>query len=811
MIAFAYYLLKMVICSGLLFLYYHIALRDKLFHQWNRFYLLASTVLSLVIPCLYFNITFNSNENVAQNIQLLQVVYGADEYVAEINSSGANLSLEQLSSIAYSCVSSVVLVLFILALLRIHSIIRSHSVMLIDDIRFVNTEERDSPFSFFNYVFWNKQIELDSQSGEHIFQHELVHVREKHSLDKVFLQLILIAFWCNPFFWLIRKELRMIHEFIADKKSVGQSDARAFAAMILQATYPNHYNHLTNQFFQSSIKRRLTMLTKNHNPKISYISRILALPLFAFIVFAFTIKAKPLENISTQKPEKEITVVIDAGHGEGAGARAENIYEDELVLQLAKTIYATNKNDRIKILLTRENENNIALTDRVEFTRKNNADLFISLHMNATPEKPSAELRTNGYEVTVSSKEPFYQKHSELLGAALVQELSKSYNNFPKIVKRKMGIWVLDKNVCPSVLIDCGYITDKNDREFITKKENQKLIAQKILHAIELYASSENSTGKTSSKYNTSDKPLADTPKPVSIRLNTENLEDTLDNNYLIIVDGVEKGRAKDYKITHIKPDQIASIEVFKGEASVKKFGEKGKQGVVVITTKSIESSPKELTNADNSITIRTKPQADSNQQQNAQIKITNYGPFTERNSEDALLIIDGVEKGKIKDLSKYISGDQIKSINVYKGDEAIKIYSDKGKNGVIVITTKSPNSEVEVKDVILEKIFEKAEVKPQFPGGIEAWKRYLARNLDASIPSKKGAPTGTYAVIVQFIVHDDGSLSDIKTLTQHGYGMEEEVIRIIKRGPKWVPAEQNGHKVTSYRRQPITFVIANN
>ena len=63
--------------------------------------------------------------------------------------------------------------------------------------------------------------------------------------------------------------------------------------------------------------------------------------------------------------------------------------------------------------------------------------------------------------------------------------------------------------------------------------------------------------------------------------------------------------------------------------------------------------------------------------------------------------------------------------------------------------------------------------------------------------------------VIAQFIVHKDGSLSDVKTLTNHGYGMEEEVIRLIKRGPKWEPAEQNGHKVTSYRRQPVTFVIS--
>src|SRR5687768_7980330 len=225
MIAFAYYLLKVIICSGLLLFYYHIALRNKLFHQWNRFYLLATIVLSLVIPCMEFTVWQTGKDSSIDKIQLLQVVYNADEYVAEVSTTNTHLSTEQWLAIAYSCVSLVIMLLFILALARLYSIIRSHSVMLINDIKFVNTEEKDSPFSFLNYVFWNKQIELNSPSGEHIFQHELAHVREKHSWDKLFLQLILIGCWCNPFFWLIRKELKMIHEFIADKKSIGQSDA----------------------------------------------------------------------------------------------------------------------------------------------------------------------------------------------------------------------------------------------------------------------------------------------------------------------------------------------------------------------------------------------------------------------------------------------------------------------------------------------------------------------------------------------------------------------------------------------------------
>jgi protein TonB len=108
-------------------------------------------------------------------------------------------------------------------------------------------------------------------------------------------------------------------------------------------------------------------------------------------------------------------------------------------------------------------------------------------------------------------------------------------------------------------------------------------------------------------------------------------------------------------------------------------------------------------------------------------------------------------------------------------------------------------------------KIFEKVEVEAEFPGGQSAWRRYLERNLNAQVPSDAGAPIGQFTVIVKFIVDKQGNISDVKALTNHGYGMEEEAVRAIKRGPKWKPAIQNGRNVNAYRQQPITFVVAEN
>ena len=113
----------------------------------------------------------------------------------------------------------------------------------------------------------------------------------------------------------------------------------------------------------------------------------------------------------------------------------------------------------------------------------------------------------------------------------------------------------------------------------------------------------------------------------------------------------------------------------------------------------------------------------------------------------------------------------------------------------------------VELSDTTL-KVFEKVEIEASYPGGEKAWIRYLQLNLDAAVPTKKKAPAGVYTVIVQFIVDKDGNITEPKPLTNHGYGMEAEVVRVIKSAPNWKPAMQGGRKVKAYRKQPVTFQV---
>ena len=105
-------------------------------------------------------------------------------------------------------------------------------------------------------------------------------------------------------------------------------------------------------------------------------------------------------------------------------------------------------------------------------------------------------------------------------------------------------------------------------------------------------------------------------------------------------------------------------------------------------------------------------------------------------------------------------------------------------------------------------KIFDKVEIEAQFPGGDTKWRQYLERNLNANVPVDNGAPEGTYTTVVQFVVDKEGNISDVRAMTSNGYGMEEEAMKVIKKGPKWTAAVQNGRSVKAYRKQPITFQV---
>jgi hypothetical protein len=316
MTAFAEYLLKVMICSGVLTGYYWLALRNKLFHSWNRFYLLAAVVISLLLPFVKISfITEPQPENLPAYTVLQSVTTNEVWFPAQTIVATETFTKEQAGILVYVLVSIALFITLLVTLLRIKKLIAAYEHWKMKDLTFVDTDAKGTPFSFLHFIFWNREIDFESAQGQQIFKHELIHVKEKHSVDKLFLQLVLIVCWINPLFWIIRKELTMIHEFIADRKSVKDSDASALAAMILTTAFPGQTLSLTNPFFYSPIKRRLLMLSKLQNPKVGYISRLLLLPLLTILFTAFAIKIKE-NDAASSSPAAEKLVPFAAYSGD---------------------------------------------------------------------------------------------------------------------------------------------------------------------------------------------------------------------------------------------------------------------------------------------------------------------------------------------------------------------------------------------------------------------------------------------------------------------------------------------------------------
>ena len=291
--AFMFYLGKMILCSAVMFAYYLLFLKDKTFHHYNRFYLLLMVIISLVLPLIkvsYFTIETN------QNFYLL---------LSQLNQKQFQNSAHDITnySVFYAIigvVSIILLIRLLLGIVKIQSIRKRFPNEIIEGIRFYQTNLDNAPFSFFRNLFWKQSIQLDSPVGQQILKHEMVHIQQKHSWDKLLMQTVKSVFWFNPLFYFINKEINLIHEYLADNKAVKKSDTRAFAQMLLESHFSGSVIPVTSPFLSSNLKKRLKMLTKNQT-KYSYARKLFALPILFLMVFAYMVNAKNKEITETNK------------------------------------------------------------------------------------------------------------------------------------------------------------------------------------------------------------------------------------------------------------------------------------------------------------------------------------------------------------------------------------------------------------------------------------------------------------------------------------------------------------------------------
>ncbi|MEI6586507.1 MAG: M56 family metallopeptidase [Sediminibacterium sp.] len=288
------YTLKLSMLSGIFVGYYWLALRNKRFHYFNRFYLLASLVLSLIIPIIRFDWFANEKPVFIGSGETLDLMLGSTKQISN------SISIGDICLQLFMVISIVLIALSGYHIFKIYRLKKQSPITKMEGFDLIQTNEESAPFSFLNNLFWKNTISFEEEGGKQIFTHELTHIQQKHTWDRLFTQLCCSIFWINPFCWVIQKELETIHEFIADEAAVGNENVEFFAKMLLQTHYGNHFFETKHSFFYSSIKRRLIMLTNNTNTRFSYLRRVMLLPLLLMSISFFSIRVHAKEKIETK-------------------------------------------------------------------------------------------------------------------------------------------------------------------------------------------------------------------------------------------------------------------------------------------------------------------------------------------------------------------------------------------------------------------------------------------------------------------------------------------------------------------------------
>jgi beta-lactamase regulating signal transducer with metallopeptidase domain len=280
------YLIQMIACSGVLYAYYHFFLRNEKFHQYNRFYLLFAMALSLILPLFKIPVIV---EDAATNPIYAFV---STEKTVLVTATAKPFDYVQLLYVTYGCIVLGLIARLMKAIRQIIRIKREANIEAIEGIRFIKTLHPDAPFSFFKWMFWNKNTELESAEGRHIFNHEMYHIDNKHSWDLLFSEILLCLYWFNPFFYLYRKEIATIQEFLADKHATKEQDRYDYAELLIRKAISQQQQKLINPFFHNQLKRRITMLTTSEKTAWQWSRKLFTIPLFLLIASVTIIRCK---------------------------------------------------------------------------------------------------------------------------------------------------------------------------------------------------------------------------------------------------------------------------------------------------------------------------------------------------------------------------------------------------------------------------------------------------------------------------------------------------------------------------------------
>jgi beta-lactamase regulating signal transducer with metallopeptidase domain len=301
------YLVKVILVQGVFTALYFLLLRKETTFIANRFYLLGTVVWSMLFPLLHFKLPKTIQNTVVDNL-LPQVVLSSNEVTSVIQS----FSSEVLLIWVYIFIAVVMMGLFIKKLMKLYRLIRIGTRKPINGAVLIENTQTNTVFTFLHFIFINSQrYQLDYKT---FLRHELVHVRERHTWDLLFMEMLKVIFWINPFNFIYQKELAQIHEYIADEDSFQKIGKKQYVNTLLNEFFDTQHISFINQFYQKSlIKNRIIMITKTKSRQINQLKYAIVFPIILITLWIQNpVTAQVNETVNTKEQTESVPFsVID--------------------------------------------------------------------------------------------------------------------------------------------------------------------------------------------------------------------------------------------------------------------------------------------------------------------------------------------------------------------------------------------------------------------------------------------------------------------------------------------------------------------
>lgn len=555
--ALFYYVLK---SGGLLTLFYggyQLFLRKETIFHFSRLFLLSGLVLSFVLPCIELTKTVTISLTAADSLK--EVIPHSI-----INPSRPFLNI-------YTLVCGIYMLGAVVQILRLgkqgailNTIFRKGTHTRKHKTVHVISNAKIQPSSFFNFIIYNPHLHSDKELKA-ILAHEEVHANQLHSIDIILMELVIALQWFNPVVWFYQSALKQNLEFLADTENQEiKIDKKGYQYTLLRHSIYKQELSIINPFFNSLIKKRIVMINQKKSHPSAALKALLILPLLIFFLVSFNTKeVYSLANEETLKiPDTVIELIIDKNT------------TDEQLLKM-KADLGKEKFDLSYTIVRNETGEIMNLLLEVSGGNKTIGEVssrFTSTSDNDTIDPTYVFIDTESNTISIGKSELVATKSNDHTTVWIQKSDSESGEHI--MVKRGNGT--------EEIIINSVKATDNELKE----------IGLDVKDATVIVLENDDTNGKDIKIKSATNKNVFISTSPSSehdIKILEEEgngfifLTTTDGKEPLVYIDG-EKSDSKFLK--SLDPNQIASMNVLKGTAAVKKYGKKAKDGVIEITTK---------------------------------------------------------------------------------------------------------------------------------------------------------------------------------------------------------------------------------